>query len=257
MVLAAALLDLQRTHAIAQRDAALQRPSLRQAEQQRAAERVAAAGGIDDRPGRHSRNMRARAFDPQLAAVGPERDDDAVQVGAARQGLERRAHALAQHARLVVVDGNPARLADEAAQLLVAEHRQPLAGVEHERDARRGELLGMGEHRLAAVGRDDRHPDVAVGRHRGRVRRLHGAGVKGSDLVVVLVGDDDRLRGVGVFIDAHERGVDAPLAHAVEVDPAVVAQRGQHQRRAAELAQGVGDVAGAATEFAPQRRHEE
>jgi hypothetical protein len=60
VVLPAAAGDLQRTDAVAQFDAAAQRPAALQAEQQGAAEGVAAAGGVDDLLGGHTRDALAR-----------------------------------------------------------------------------------------------------------------------------------------------------------------------------------------------------
>ena len=51
--------------------------------------------------------------------------------------------------------------------------------------------------------------EVAARRRPSSVRLLHRAGVERGDLVVVEVGDDDRLRGVGVG-DARTALVDAP-----------------------------------------------
>ena len=76
------------------------------------------------------------------------------------------AGALAQHLGLVVVDRDPARLLDEAAQLGAVEHRQALARIEDERDAGGGELRGVLQHRVAAVGRDDADAQVGARRHR-------------------------------------------------------------------------------------------
>ncbi len=49
-----------------------------------------------------------------------------------------------------------------ARQFLPVEHRQALARVEDERNARGLELLRMLEHRVAAVGRNDAQLDVGV-----------------------------------------------------------------------------------------------
>jgi hypothetical protein len=83
------------------------------------------------------------------------------------------------------------------------------------------------------------------------------APVERGDLVVVGVGDDDRLRGVAVLDRQDEFRIRAPAAKPRDVVRAVGADRGHHERFAAQVAQGVGDVAGTAAELAPQRRHEE
>ena len=52
--------------------------------------------------------------------------------------------------------------------------------------------------------------------------------VEGGDLVVVGVGDDDRLRRVGAGIVSDQRGVHPPAGQPRQIVAAVVAQRGQH-----------------------------
>ena len=59
----------------------------------------------------------------------------------------------------------------------------------------RGELLGVLDHAVAPVGRDDAEADIARVRHVVDVRVLHRAGMEGGDLVVVEVGGDEGLRG--------------------------------------------------------------
>ena len=102
---------------------------------------------------------------------------------------------LLQQLPLVVIDGHPARLRHEALQLIAAEHRQPLARVEDEGDARLRKLRRMLDHALAAVGGDDAERDVARFVDPVQVRVLHGPGMKGRDLVVVEIGGDEGLRG--------------------------------------------------------------
>ncbi len=55
----------------------------------------------------------------------------------------------------------------------------------------------------------------------------------------------------------HRLGRDAPGAQALDVAEAVAADRGHHHRLAAEGGEVVGDVAGAAAEFAAQPGHQE
>jgi hypothetical protein len=78
-----------------------------------------------------------------------------------------------------------------------------------------------------------------------------------GDLVVVGVGDDDRLRRVGVVDGAYVIGGRAPTANALQVVGAVGTDGRHHDRIAPELAQAVRNVAGTAAEFAAQGRHEE
>ena len=226
--------------------------------QQRATEGITTTSGVDHRVRCHARHMGAHTTLPQVAALGAQRDDHAAQVGHLRQLLQRLLHALAQHRRLVVVDGHPAGLGNEGAQFIAAEHRQALARVEHEWNAGRGQLLRVADHRVAAIGGDDRVGDVApAGGQHHAVGQLHRTGVKGGDLVVVLVGDDHALRRVSVRRAQHQRGVQAPALQPRQVVTAVVAQRGHHQRLATQQLQRVGDVAGTAAELAAHRRHQE
>ena len=181
---------------------------------------------------------------------------DAAQVRT-RHGLDRSASALGQHLRLVVVDRDPGGALDEGAQLRAVEHRQPLARIEDEGHRRRGELLGVLEHGRAPVGGDDGDAQVGASWHRGFVRPLHGARVKGGDLVVLAVGDDEGLRRERIGHGAHVLGAGTPGAQPGEVAVAVAADGRQHDRFAAERGEVVGDVAGAAAELATQGRHQE
>ena len=54
-----------------------------------------------------------------------------------------------------------------ALQILAVEQRQPLAGIENERDAGRGELRGMLHHAVPPVRRHDAERDVARVGHLG------------------------------------------------------------------------------------------
>ena len=208
MVLRPALRDLQRAESVAQCHAAFQAPALFQTEEQRAAEGVAAARGVDHLSGLHTWHARALALHPQIAPFGGQRHDDALQVGL-RQRLQRLACALAQHAPFVVVDGDPGGQPDEFLELGPVELRQLLARVEDEGDAGLVHLARAVLHRFAAVGRNDPDGQVLTRGRCDQVRVAHGAGVEGRDLVVVAVGDDDRLCGVQVLVKAHVLGVQA------------------------------------------------
>src|SRR5438874_13417687 len=75
--------------------------------------------------------------------------------------------------------------------------------------------------------------------------------MKRRDLIIVEVGDDERLRGERVFDLTNAIGADAMLAKPVAIGAAILAQRGHHNGFTAETAQVVGDVARAAAPFAP------
>ena len=140
----------------------------------------------------------------------------------------RHAGPLGEHLGLVVVDRDPARLLDEAAQLGAVEHRQALARVEDEGHAGGDELGGVAQHRLAAIGRDDRQRQVAARRDVDLVRRLHRPRVEGGDLVVVEVGHDEGLGGEGVVDRAHRFGRHAPRLQPLDVAEPVAADRRHH-----------------------------
>jgi hypothetical protein len=108
------------------------------------------------------------------------------------------------------------------AQLGAVEHGQALAGIEHEGDAGGMELRGVLQHGVAPVRGDDAQADVRPRRDAVDVRLHHGAGVEGGDLVVVPVGHDHGLRGVGAGHLAHELGADAQVVQALQVAGAVV-----------------------------------
>ncbi len=142
VVLAAALGDLERAEAVAQLGAARQRPAALQAVQQRAAQGVAAAGRVDHRgrPRTGGTCVRSPSI-PDLAALGAERDDQALHVPA-RQRLERLSR-CGRTASCLRSRSRATQLACsmKCAQLVAVEHRQALARIEDERDAGRGELL--------------------------------------------------------------------------------------------------------------------
>ena len=60
--------------------------------------------------------------------------------------------ALLHHLPLIVIDGQPGRLADEGPQVIAIEHRQSLAGVENEGNPGGGKAGAMLHHAIAAVG---------------------------------------------------------------------------------------------------------
>ena len=124
-------------------------------------------------------------------------------VDAVGEALERNAGALGEEPALVVVDGEKGRGVDHLEELGPREQRQALAGIEHEGHLRVGELLDVRAHAVAAVRRDDAEPDVVDIADAILVRRVHRPGMERGDLVVVEVGDDERLRGVRPGYRAH------------------------------------------------------
>jgi hypothetical protein len=85
--------------------------------------------------------------------------------------------------------------------------------------------------RPMAARRDDADLQIGALGRLDQVRVLHRTRVKRGDLVVVLVGDDDRLRRVELTLHTHERGVNAPAAQPRHVVTPVAAQRGHDHRR--------------------------
>ena len=170
--------------------------------------------------------------------------------------VHRPAGLLLHELPFIVVHGDPARLRNEALQVVRLEHGQPLPGIKDERNARGGKIGRMLNHAAAAVGGDDADGDAARVRHAIDVRVLHRAGMKRRDLIVVPVGGDEGLGGVlgldDLDVIARHAGFNHPLRIGIEVPP-----RGRHRKgRITEQAQVVGDVARTAAEFAPELGHE-
>ena len=164
--------------------------------------------------------------------------------------------AVAEHLAFVVVDSDPIRILNEPGQLLTIEHRQALTWVKHKRDARSFELLRMLQHGVAPIGRDDAQAHPFDRTDLDLVGQTHRTRVKGGDLVVVAVGHDHRLRGIGVGHGAHPTGVNAQALQALDVGAAVVAQSRHRVSLATELVQAVSDVARAAAKVTAQSRHQ-
>jgi hypothetical protein len=81
--------------------------------------------------------------------------------------------------------------------------------------------------------------------------------MEGGDLVVVVVGGDEGLRGEQLFDHLHVRQVDAQGLEMLAVRAEVLAHRAHRQGPAAQQVQVVGDVAGAAAELAAHPRDQE
>ena len=89
------------------------------------------------------------------------------------------------------------------------------------------------------------------------MRQPHGPGMKGRDLVLVLIGHDGALGGVAIFAHHNVSGIDFHLAQTLKVMPAVLAHGGQRQGIATELLDRIGDVARTAAVVTAHVRREE
>ena len=123
--------------------------------------RVAATGRIDELGGRHGGHVDRRAVGVDARAFAAQRDDE--RVDAPRERLFGKPGALAQQLRLVVVHRHDGRAVDHLDQLVAAEQRHALAGIEDVRDARRAKLA-----RRAAACRRDRPARRCRARRRAR-----------------------------------------------------------------------------------------
>ena len=84
------------------------------------------------------------------------------------------------------------------------------------------------------------------------MRLHHRARVKRRDLVVVPIGHDHRLGGVGVAHLTHATGADTQTGQALQVLGAIAAQHGHGKRRPPQQLQAVGDVARTPAKIAAQ-----
>ena len=191
---------------------------------------------------------------PNFAAVFAQRHDQATH--AMRQRGAIGVQFFAQHEGFVIIDRDPAGLCDQCFQFVGVELGQLLPGVEHERNARSVQLLGVQLHGFFGIGRNDGHGNGPIQRHVVGVRQTHGAGVKGTDLVVVLVGHYGALAGVAILAQGDATGVDAQLLEAFQIVATVFAQCGQGQRLCPQLLDGIGDIARAAAIVAAHVRRQ-
>ena len=118
-------------------------------------------------------------------------------------------------------------------------------------------LRSVLQHRIAPIGGDDGQARAHASIDALAVRLHHGAGVESRDLVVVTVGHDHRLGGIGVLRQPDMAGADAQVLQALQVVAAIVAQHGHGQGLTAQQLEAVGDVARASTKIAAQLRHQE
>ena len=114
----------------------------------------------------------------------------------------------------------------------------------------------MLQHGVAPIGGDDAQAHTFDRTDLDLVGQAHRTRVKGGDLVVVAVGHDHRLRGIGVGHGAHPTGVNAQALQALDVGATVVAQSRHRVSLATELVQAVSDVARAAAIVTAQSRHQ-
>ena len=84
---------------------------------------------------------------------------------------------------------------------------QGLAGIEYERNGLLMKLHGMCKHRSLPIGCDDSQP--CDRQDLGLLRVIHGAGVKGGDLIVIEVCGDEGLGGIAVIAPDHPGAVDS------------------------------------------------
>ena len=139
-------------------------------------------------------------------------------------------------------------------EFLAVKHWQTLARVKYKGNSGRLELLGMLLHGIAPVGRNHAQPDVTARLNSGNVGLHHRARMKSRDLVVVTIGHDHGLCGIGVIDLAYKLGIDALSFHPRHVLNAVTPHRCHGKRGTAKLPQAVRNIARTAAEFAAQRR---
>src|SRR5699024_9668914 len=88
-------------------------------------------------------------------------------------------------------------------------------------------------------------------------RSQHRPRVEGGDLVVVQVGGDETLGGVGVVQHPHHPRVDVQVVQPLQVVFGIHAHGAHGHGPPAQQLQVVGDVARTAAEFLAQAGHEE
>lgn len=255
MVLRAALRDLERAHQRGELAGPAPVPAGADTVKQAGAIGVAATGRVENRIRLDAGNADAIAAGVNLRTVAAERDDQRLDHGADLG--QRLAGALAQQARFVVIDRAIGGEFQEVEQVLAVEHGQALTRIEDEGNARGMEVACVLEHGVAAVRRDDAETDVARVGDAIAVGLQHGARMEGGDLVVVEIGGNEGLGGEGAGQCAHVAALEAERLQTLHVGAAVVADGGHDHRLATEQLEVVGDIAGAAAEFAAHLGHVE
>ena len=255
MVLRALRGDFNRAQQAGQAAAGFPAQVVGDAEQQASTVGVAATGRVQHFLGGHDRNVDALAVRIDLRPFFATRDDQRVQAaGDVRQGQARTFH---QHFHFIVVGRHIRGFVDEVDQLFAIEAWQLLTRIEHEGDAQLGQVGGVLEHALVAVGRNDGNLGRARIGDRVFMCKRHGARVEGIDLVIVRIGRDEALRVVAVCLDQDIGGGNAQLLQAFQVGGAVLAHDADDARVAAQHFQAVGDVARATAELRAHGGHEE
>ena len=108
----------------------------------------------------------------------------------------------------------------------------------------------MRAHALASIRSHDAQRDIRDIAHAVDVGMIHRAGVEGGDLVVIEIGDDEGLRGVGAVHGAHPLAPDTQLGESLGIDAIVSADCRHHYRLPAQRFQVVCNIARAAAPFA-------
>jgi hypothetical protein len=89
------------------------------------------------------------------------------------------------------------------------------------------------------------------------VRQVHRARVECGNLVIIQVGGDECLRGVGIIQHRHVIAPDAVAIHPLGITGKIIADRTHRHRVAAQQLEVVGDIACATTKLAAHVRHQE
>ena len=114
----------------------------------------------------------------------------------------------------------------------------------------------MLDHALAPVGRHDADADIGGFSHMVEMREAHRAGVKCGDLVIILIGGDERLPGVSLVQLPDMATTDALPVQPVGVGREIGAHGGHHRGFAPQQLQVIGDVARATPELPAHVRHQ-
>ena len=190
-----------------------------------------------------------------FGALGATRDNERAQHFLSVALAEPRA--IPDELPLVVVDGKPGRLIDETAQIVAVEHRKSLTRIEDERDVRVYELAGVLDHAFPSIGRYDANGDAFRLGHIVEMRHVHGAGVKGRNLIGIEIGGDEGLRGKLAVDYGHMPPVDVAFVHPRTVAWKVLAHGRHGQRVTAQQLEIVGNVSGTPAKFLAHLRHQE